>query len=373
MNLTTKLPQFSQTAKYAVATVLAAKLLVFFVGYTVSCLNDGPAAPLDVLARLFDRWDAPHYQSLALHGYVSTGDEANFVVFFPLYPLLIRIFTFSPAYVNISAMVASNICSVVAFVYLYKLTRMEFGEGAAFKAILFLSVFPTAYFLTAPYTEGLFFATVIASFYHARKNIWATAGVLGFMAALTRIQGLIMLPVLAAEYLQQKGSLRNIRPNAVFALLPLGGFLTYLGINYVVTGNPLAFVQIQNSHFTEHLDPWAGLNAAYQWATTSSFPDSVTIGGAALVSAAFGIVMIGVGFWKRLRPSYLLYMLLSLAVACSVSWWISVPRYVMAMFPMFMVMGAYSKRRFVNVVIVAFCLAWLILFTVMFSLGWWAF
>jgi len=347
---------------------------VFAVGYAVSYLNDGAAPPIDILARLFNRWDAPHYQSLAEHGYLNTGDEANFVVFFPLYPLTIRLITFDYGYVNIFAMLASNVFSIIAFAYLYKLTKMEFNEGAALKAVLFLSVFPTAYFLTAPYTEGLFFATTIASFYYARKNSWAAAGMLGFLAALTRIQGLLLLPVLILEYAHQRGwKPRNIRPNVLLAALPVCGFLIYLGINLLVTGNAFGFVEVQNSHFTLHFDPWSGLNAAWYWTTTSGFPDNITVGGAAITSAVFGAVMIGVGVWKRLRPSYLLYMFLSWGVACSVSWWISLPRYVMAMFPIFMLMGAYSKNKFVNAAIVVFCVAWLCLFTVLFSLGWWAF
>jgi len=36
--------------------------------------------------------DAPHYLHLAEHGYVSTGDKANLIVFYPLYPLLVKLF-----------------------------------------------------------------------------------------------------------------------------------------------------------------------------------------------------------------------------------------------------------------------------------------
>jgi Gpi18-like mannosyltransferase len=322
---------------------------------------------------LFNHWDAPHYQSLAQNGYVNVGDEANFVVFFPLYPLLIRAFTFNFAFINISATIAANLCSIVAFFYLYKLAKMEFSEGTALKAVLFLSVFPTAYVLTAPYTEGLFFATVIASFYYARKESWALAGMLGFLASLTRIQGLLMFPVLLVEYYHQRGwKPKNTNWKALFTLPPLGGFLIYLSINWLVAGNPLTFVEIQNTHFTEHFNPWEGLNNAYNWALTAKFTDNLTIGAIPIAAAIFGLLMIGFAIWKKLRPSYIVYMFLSWGVACSVSWWISVPRYVMAMFPMFMLLGTYSNRKAVNAVLVAFSLAWLCFYTVIFALGWWA-
>ncbi len=374
MNLKSKLPPISSTAKLAIIVVLAAKLLVFALGYAVTYINEGPDTPIFVLQHLFNRWDAPHYHSLAQNGYVNTGDEANFIVFFPLYPLLIKAVTFDYSYVNIFALAVANVCSLIAFIYLYKLAKMEFNQGAALKTVLFLSVFPTAYFLTVPYTEGLFFALVIACFYYARKNSWALAGLLGFLASLTRLAGLLVLPALLVEYFHQTGwKPKKMRWNIVFTFSALAGFLIYLGLNTVVTGNPFTFMDIEASHWFNTFDPLSGLTAAFGWATNGDFTSNITIGAAPIAFAVFGLVMVGVAVWKRLRPAYTVYMFLSWGLAVSTSWWVSVPRYIMAMFPMFMLMGAYSNRKTVNAVIVAFSLAWLCFFTVLFALGWWAF
>ena len=93
-------------------------------------------------------------------------------------------------------------------------------------------------------------------------------------------------------------------------------------------------------------------NAAYSWARNASYPDNITIGLAPLVFAVFGLLMVGVSIWRRLRPVYIVYMFLSWALAVSTSWWISVPRYVMAMFPMFMLFGLLTNRKAVNIAIV---------------------
>ena len=77
--------------------------------------------------------------------------------------------------------------------------------------------------------------------------------------------------------------------------------------------------------------------------------------------------------WKRLRPSYIVYMFLSWALAVSTSWGISVPRYIMAMFPMFFLFGAFTNRKPVNIAIVLGSGAALGYLTVLFALGWWAF
>ena len=62
-------------------------------------------------------------------GTSTPANDANFIVFFPLYPLLIRAITFDFAYGNISALIIANVCSLIAFLYLYKLAKLEFNEA----------------------------------------------------------------------------------------------------------------------------------------------------------------------------------------------------------------------------------------------------
>lgn len=157
-------------AKLAILIVVLAKILVFSVGLTVN-FAAGSASASTVLG-MFNRWDAPHYLDIAQNWYVNIGDAANFIVFFPMYPILIRLFTVNFEYIHVTALTIANLCSFVAFFYLYKLTKLEFNSGAAVKAVLFMSIFPTAYFLCAPYTEGLFFALTISSIYYARVEKW---------------------------------------------------------------------------------------------------------------------------------------------------------------------------------------------------------
>jgi Gpi18-like mannosyltransferase len=368
------LQRIPHSVRVAFLVVIAAKVLVFAIGYAAAYMH-GSGAPLTILAGQFNKWDAPHYVYIAQNWYVNTGDAANFIVFFPLYPLLIRLFTFDFNYINLSALAVANACSIVGFIYLYKLTKLDFSDKVAQKAVLFLSVFPTAYFLSAPYTEGLFFALVIASLYYARLGNWSLAGVLGLLAALTRIGGLLMLPVLLMEYLPQQHWKPKKMASFNFAciFIVLIGFLIYLDINLQVTGNPFMFMEIQRVHWFNTLDPVAGFQTAISWATNASYPENITIGLAPLLFAVFGFATVAVGWARRFRPSYLLYMLLTWMLAVSTSFWISVPRYVMAMFPMFILLGTLTSRKTVNVIItIAFSVA-LCYFTFLFASGQWAF
>jgi hypothetical protein len=374
VNIKALIQKIPHSVKLAILIVILAKILVLAIGYVVTYLNTGPAPPLTIVMNMFNRWDAPHYVDIAKNWYVNTGDPANFIVFFPLYPILIRLFTFDFNFINLSALIVSNVCSLIAFFYLYKLTKLEFNESVAVKAVLFLSIFPIAYFLSAPYTEGLFFALVIASIYYARLGKWQFAGLISLFAALTRIAGLLLLPVLFVEYFHQKGwKTRKTDMNILWIFLSLAGFLIYLNINNQVTGNPFTFLTIEATHWNNKLEPWTGLTAAYSWARTASYPDNITIGIAPLAFALFGLLMVGVSVLRRLRPVYIVYMLLSWGLAVSTSWWISVPRYVMAMFPMFMLFGLLTRKKAVNVAIALVSGAALCYFTVLFALGWWAF
>jgi len=367
--------------KVAILIVLLAKLLVFSIGYATAYLNEGATSPLTIVMNEFNRWDAPHYLDLAKNWYVSntTADAYNFIVFFPLYPAVIQLTTLDFAYAGLSALIVSNVCSIAAFIYLWKLTKLDFDESVAQKAVLFLGIFPTAYFLSAPYTEGLFFALAIASVYYARLAKWPFAGILGMLASLTRIAGLLLLPTLLVEYLYQKGwrlrkiNLRKIDANILWVAFVVLGLLIYLNINIQVTGNPFTFLEIQRTHWFNTIDPITGLTRAYG-NISSPFPGSITIGAAPIVFALGGILVVAGGFLRRLRPSYIMYLLLTWMLAVSTGWWISVPRYVMAMFPMFILLASVSRRKTVTLLIGAVFLAALCFFTMLFATtGIWAF
>jgi len=372
-----KAPSILQKVPYslrmAILVVIVAKILVFSLGYAANYMNDASASPLTVIMNQFNRWDAPHYIDIARNWYINQGDQRNLIVFFPLYPILIRLATVNFSYMSLSALVVSNVSSIIAFVYLFKLAKLDFDDSVALKAVLFLSIFPTAYFLSAPYTEGLFFALVIASVYYARLSKWPLAGFLGLFAALTRIAGLLLLPTLLVEYLHQKGwKPRKIEANILWIGLALVGFLIYLNINNQVTGNPFTFIEIERTHWSNSINPLTGLAQAFG-AVNKPFPENITIGVAPLAFAFLGLLAVAGGFVRRLRPSYTVYMLFTWMLAVSTAWWISVPRYVMAMFPMFILLGLLSRRKAVTIAVTVASVAALCFFTVLFTLGKWAF
>lgn len=361
--------------RVAILVVLLAKVLVFSLGYATTYLNEGPAPPLQIVMNQFTRWDSPHYIDIAKNWYVAQGEQRIFLVFFPLYPILIRLSTVDLNYINLSALLVSNISSIIGFTYLFKLAKFDFDDNVAKKAVLYISIFPTAYFLSAPYTEGLFFALTIGSIYYARSAKWPLAGILSLFAALTRLAGLLLLPVLFVEYFNQKEwKLRRIDLNTFWLSLAVIGFLIYLNINNQVSGNPFMFMYYQqNPPWYNTINPLLGLTRAWGWATTAAFPENITIGAAPLAFGVVGLLAILAGLKLRFRLSYNVYMLFTWLLSVSTGWWISVPRYVLAMFPMFILFGLLTNRKIVNGVLILCSAVALCFFTVLFAMGQWAF
>lgn len=373
LNPPAALSKIPNSLKMVILIILGVKLLTFILGYATTYLSQGPAPPLTILMNQFYQWDSVHYLDIAKNWYLNQGDQLINIVFFPLYPLLIRLATTDPSYINFSALLISNLSSVIACLYLYKLAKLDYDDNAAVKAVLFMCVFPTAFFLSTMYTEGLFLALVIASFYYARTGKWWAAGPLAMLTTLTRLAGLVLIPALLAEYLhQKKWNPRKIDLNMAWIFLAVGGFLIYLGLNSQVTGNPFAFMEIERVHWFQSLDPIRGLQTAF-WTTFNGAIFDALLAVAQIIFACVGLVAILVGVRLRLRPSYIVYLALSWTLIVSTGFWASIPRYVLTMFPMFILMGFAVPSKKSQYTVAVASLAVMCAFTVIFTLGKFAF
>ncbi|MGH7801612.1 MAG: glycosyltransferase family 39 protein [Thermodesulfobacteriota bacterium] len=136
--------------------IIAILVVMVFGSYLLSyvsnasLLNKLPPSLLDI----WNNWDSQSYLDIAKNGYRKFGDEMWVrIVFFPLYPFFIRLFALVLKNYELSALVVSNLAYVVACFYLYRLVLRSYTEEAAIRSVLYMSVFPTAYFFHAGYTE----------------------------------------------------------------------------------------------------------------------------------------------------------------------------------------------------------------------------
>ena len=354
--------------------VVATKAMIFFSGF-IGCIFFNAQEPsLDFFIHMFNRWDSSHYIEIARNWYPDTGENRILIVFLPLYPLLIRLLTFDFSYVNLVALIISNTAFLIGAIYLYKLVRLDYGDDDAFRSVLYFSIFPTAYFFCAIYTESLFILFVLSSFYYARNSKWMFAGILGMLASLTRIFGIVLFPALIIEYLnQKKWKVGEIKSDVMSLFIIPAGSGIYLLLNYIVFNDFLAFIRIQKENwFQSFSNPVKTIINSYGTISWATFPDVITIGYAQIVFSILGIAVI---VWSvfNLRPSDSFYSFITWFIATSTSFAISIPRFVLMIFPVFIFLSIMGRKELANYLILLFCSILLTIFTIWFSMGRWAF
>jgi len=301
------------------------------------------------------------------------------MAFFPLYPALISVVGRFTGNDLVAGLLISNVAFFFGLLFFYKLVEHEYDRNVAHRAIFYMSIFPAAVFFSAVYTEALFFALTVASFYYIREHKWLTAGVLGGLAALTRVEGvLLFVPYLIEIFMPSSGGSwkaflqtrgRALRVTAGAALIP-AGLLLYMAWLWVLRGDPLYFSHVQ-SHWDRHFSPpWVSFWHGIMLIATTHNPATISN---QIIELAFTLMMIAVllfGF-QRLRPSFSAYMALSILAPLSTSSLMSMPRFALVLFPMFIILALWGRRVWVNSAIVAFSLPLLGLFTVLFADWYW--
>jgi len=350
-----------------IALILGIKVLLFtFAVQAVATLSTSHGTWLEI----WNRWDASHYLRLAEHGYATSGDTRVSLVFFPLYPWLVRGAAFFVRNYMAAAFVVSGIASIAVGLLLQKLVRLDESEAVARNTVWFLFIFPTSYFLHIAYTESLFLALTLGCFLAARNERWELAGLLGAGACLTRVNGLILGFALATEVIHQYWKTRRINLRWLWiGVVPLG-FLGYLWLNHEVTGDYFAFTKIMHEHwYKKFASPWFGIHDLWLRALGLNVNEGLN----ELVAVAI-LSICTVWSWFRLRPSYSVWITLNWVLITSTAFVLSVPRYTLTLFPVFILFArATSGRRFWFALLTIGSLLYFALYAGRFAQGLWAF
>jgi len=350
-----------------IALILGIKVLLFtFAVQAVATLSTSHGTWLEI----WNRWDASHYLRLAEHGYATSGDTRVSLVFFPLYPWLVRGAAFFVRNYMAAAFVVSGIASIAVGLLLQKLVRLDESEAVARNTVWFLFIFPTSYFLHIAYTESLFLALTLGCFLAARNERWELAGLLGAGACLTRVNGLILGFALATEVIHQYWKTRRINLRWLWiGVVPLG-FLGYLWLNHELTGDYFAFTKIMHEHwYKKFASPWFGIHDLWLRALGLNVNEGLN----ELVAVAI-LSICTVWSWFRLRPSYSVWITLNWVLITSTAFVLSVPRYTLTLFPVFILFArATSGRRFWFAMLTIGSLLYFALYAGRFAQGLWAF
>jgi hypothetical protein len=253
----------STPLRTAALVVVVTRSVVFLTGYlAVLTFGYAPnAQPFrDFSSEVMSlplRWDTGWYLQIAREGYsVAAGASAGLqqnIVFFPAYPMLVRVLGLLGGNSLASFVVAGTAASVVLFAwaltYLYRLAREErMTDEQSAAALWLLAAFPFALFYGAIYTESLYLAGAIGAFYHFKKQQFGRAALWGLIIGLTRPNGFFICVPLALLMLTRQGPAdQGARPRAITpaalaaAAMPFVGVLVYSLFIARLAGNPLAW------------------------------------------------------------------------------------------------------------------------------------
>jgi hypothetical protein len=352
------------TVLLVTATLLWAALVyaVAFAAVRFSPVRQVPASWPPQLAARFDadplaRWDSGWYWVVAERGYEWADDgRAHDTAFFPLYPVLMRLTARATGIPSVRAgEVLSIIFTLAAVVLLADLARREgFPPGWTVAAIL---LFPTAFFLVACYTEGLFLLTTVGALRALRRGRVAEAALWGVAAGLCRPNGILLVVPIIVESLVRR------RPRLLVAAAgPMAGTAAVGAYFWARFGSPFLYVRSQNAGWHHHFPwPWRPFIEAWRW-----LPDRRHD---ALVAAI--VLLLALALLPRF-PAYAAWVLASLAFVVATGSLSSEIRYAAVAFPAFFPLAeGLSRSRLLAVLYVAAGLAGLVHLTAQFALGMW--
>lgn len=314
--------------------------------------DDGAAFPL---LGVWQRWDACWYAKIAAFGYEPA--ELS-VTFWPLFPALMASAARPLAgSLALGGLVVSGIAYVAAMVGMQRLVARDVDAVIARRTMLFLTIFPSAFFLFAPFTEALFLSLAVWTIAAARERAWGWAGALGALAALTRIQGVFLALPIGWEALVATGltawrpwrgprlptvGWRPILAGGLAAAAPVVAVAGYLWYAVAMTGrSPLETQDAWGGR--EFFPPWEVVAASWGWTVEQHDPlQALNLG---LLLLFGGLLVIAA---LRLPIAYTLFAVpQSLLIATRIQ---PIPlsstsRYLLVLFPVFVVLALIPWRR----------------------------
>ena len=327
---------------------------------------------LGAVTDVWARWDSVWFLRIAEHGYNAASGAAS--AFYPLYPGTVTVLgrAFFGHYV-LAGIVISLAAAFASFLLLHRIAEERLGAAGARRAVLYLAVFPFALFLQAVYSESLYLLLTLAAFVLAERRRFVLAGGAAGLAFLTRPTGVALLPALAVLAWRERERLRALAGLAIAPVL----FAAYPLYLWLAEGDPWAFLRAQRL-WSRHLSPagplggiWDGLRAGWagieQLASGShthvywtAVRDTDPIRAATLNVECLAYLVLFVALaalaWRRFGAPYGLFAALSLAIPLSVpsERWplLSMPRFGLTIFPLFLALAAVGGRPRVHTAIV---------------------
>lgn len=327
-------------------------LLMHLIGLSFSQMNEYPwqTFPDNHYLDSFFRFDSAWYNEIIQTGYSYNPEKQSNVAFFPLYPILVKaIASLTSLSVPISGLLVSNLCLIFALIFVYKISNIYLNKRGCEKVLILMLVFPTSFFYSCFYTESLYLLTTAACFYFFLNKKYFWSGFFGFFASLTRVTGVIIFLAFAIELLWKYLKKKELpKRESLFLLLIPCGLIAYMVFLAWKFNEPLAFVKIQDLWSRDErvfplitlINYWKNINFMFP----KDANNAVRFLNTFFSFSFLGIVLFSI-VKKPLNISLLIFAFLSIFLPLSTGITESMMRYMMTIFPIFIILGYWSQKK----------------------------
>ena len=341
-------------------------MLTAYVFYRV--MGVGEMSFADSFEQLWLHWDTRHYIGIAQDGYTAVGDDRLRLVFFPLYPLMIRLFSpLTGGNLFLSGTVVSLICSAAATAFLYDLAQMHLGKDGAWLAVAYFLLSPMSVFLGCVYTEALFICLSLATVVLLRRGHPWAAALCGMLSAFTRMPGVIIAGLFIIAFLagipKEGVRLKSLVSCIGQVLLVFCGLFLYWGVNWLVTGDPMMYLTYQKENWYQSAGSfWQSAGQTMRY-VLSTFGEDDWFFTWVVQLAAMAYLFFLLAFEQKKLPFDLAaYSFVYVAVVLSPTWLLSGARYLYALCALPILQAAIFKKKETHTVMLSLSGALLILF-----------
>jgi Gpi18-like mannosyltransferase len=295
----------------------------------------------------WSNFDGEHYLAIAQRGY-GFAEQA----FFPIFPLMIRFLgkfgggsLFS---LNIAGILVANSAFFLGLIGLYKLIKLDYSEKISRLVIILLLLFPTSFYFGTVYTESIFFVFFVWSLYFARSRKWFLASAIGMFVSVTRTIGIVIFPILLFEYLVTYRPRKSYSYFWIF-LVPFGLF-AYMFYLHQTTGDWLKFLHTLTAYGEQRSSTPILLPQVFYRYFFKVLPNTdygyFPIVFTTLLEILTAITFTILSFWSlfKLRLSYIFYLIAGFILPTLSGSFSSLPRYVLVLFPGFLLVSLYISR-----------------------------
>lgn len=366
--------------------IVAGRVLMYVLAYSISLYFNGYTDTFFEVQKIWaNHPDAPRYISIVNKGYaVDVDGQYLNLLYAPLYPLLIRLF--SPFYTSSirAGFLISNLNAILTGLFLYELVLHDRDRRSARRAVRYFCLLPPAFLLSCVESTSTFMLLSILCIYCARQKYIPLASLLGGLASLTQIGGLALcVPVLLEFFAKPvppiqegekpwKRKLLRWGEGLSVLLIPMA-FGLYLLLNRQVAGDAFAFARYMDGMGRE-LTPLCGAGSSLVDNLISAYAhyDYQSMWAMWIPGAACLLLCLVAMLWghRRQPASYVGYFMAYLLITLSTTGFTALPRTLFACFPTVLSMTSLTRNRWMDWGLLLVCLVAMIAYLGMYVLGW---